>query len=95
MPKVLAKTLEVVGEQASADQSKLDLEVQYNLTGLAMAVLQLIRILVVMSQVSLVVPFVFLPVAATCLWTEVMMFSQFSCMRICKDFSLIFPHSSC
>jgi ABC-type multidrug transport system fused ATPase/permease subunit len=56
--------------RASADQSKLDLEVQYNLSGLAMAILQLLGILVVMSQVSLVVPLVFLPVAATCLWME-------------------------
>jgi hypothetical protein len=89
VPRVLVKTLEGVGEQASADESKLDLEVQYNLSGLAMAVLQLIGILVGMSQVSLVVLLIILPVAATCLWMEVMMFSQFSCMRICKGFSLI------
>jgi hypothetical protein len=53
VPRVLVKTLEGVGEQASADESKLDLEVQYNLSGLAMAVLQLIGILVGMSQVKL------------------------------------------
>jgi hypothetical protein len=70
VPRVLVKTLEGVGEQASADESKLDLEVQYNLSGLAMAVLQLIGILVGMSQVSLVVPLIILPVAATCLWME-------------------------
>ncbi|KAH9567461.1 hypothetical protein CY35_03G029200 [Sphagnum magellanicum] len=56
--------------RASSDQSKLDTEVQYNLSGMMMASIQLIGVLVVMSQVSMVVLLIFLPVAAACLWMQ-------------------------
>lgn len=60
-----------VKKQASSDQSRLDTEVQYSLSGMMMASIQLIGVLFVMSQVSMVVLLIFLPVAAACLWMQV------------------------
>jgi hypothetical protein len=57
--------------QASLDQSVLDSEVNYAFGWTIMSFLQLVGTVVLMSQVSLVVPFVFLPGAIACFWMQV------------------------
>jgi hypothetical protein len=57
--------------QASLDQSVLDSEVQYAFGWTIMSFLQLVGTVALMSQVSLVVPFVFLPGAIACFWMQV------------------------
>lgn len=57
--------------QASLDQSVLDSEVNYAFGWTIMSFLQLVGSVALMSQVSLVVPFVFLPGAIACFWMQV------------------------
>jgi hypothetical protein len=57
--------------QASLDQSVLDSEVQYAFGWTIMSFIQLVGTVALMSQVSLVVPFVFLPGAIACFWMQV------------------------
>jgi hypothetical protein len=57
--------------QASSDQIVLDLEVQCAFGRTIMSFLQLVGTVALMSQVSLVVPFVFLPSAIACSWMQV------------------------
>jgi len=57
--------------QASLDQGVLDSEVQYAFGWTIMSFIQLLGIIALMSQVSLVVPFVFLPSAIACFWMQV------------------------
>jgi hypothetical protein len=58
-------------KQASLDQSVLDSEVQYAFGWTIMSFIQLVGTVALMSQVSLVVPFVFLPGAIACFWMQV------------------------
>jgi hypothetical protein len=60
--------------QASLDQSVLDSEVQYAFGWTIMSFIQLVGTVALMSQVSLVVPFVFLPGAIACFWMQVNFF---------------------
>ncbi|KAK0601044.1 hypothetical protein LWI29_020831 [Acer saccharum] len=55
---------------ASTDQSAVDLNIPYQVGGFAFSMIQLIGIIVVMSQVAWQVILVFIPVIAMCLWYQ-------------------------
>lgn len=57
--------------QASTDQSEVDTSIAYQMGSVAFAVIQLVGIIAVMSQVAWQVFVVFIPVAATCFWYQV------------------------
>ncbi|KAI9186589.1 hypothetical protein LWI28_018865 [Acer negundo] len=56
--------------RASTDQSAADLSIPYQIGGFAFSMIQLIGIIVVMSQVAWQVILVFIPVIAMCLWYQ-------------------------
>jgi hypothetical protein len=57
--------------QASTDQSEVDTSIAYQMGSVAFAVIQLVGIIAVMSQVAWQVFVVFIPVVATCFWYQV------------------------
>ena len=60
--------------QASADQSVVDLDIPFRLASYASTTIQLLGIIGVMCQVTWQVLVLFLPVAAICLWLQVLLF---------------------
>ncbi|KAJ3694200.1 hypothetical protein LUZ60_009680 [Juncus effusus] len=56
--------------RVSTDQSKVDISIPSQLGGLAFLLIQLISIIIIMSQVAWQVFVVFIPVLATCLWYQ-------------------------
>ncbi|KAK2639936.1 hypothetical protein Ddye_027731 [Dipteronia dyeriana] len=56
--------------RASTDQSAVDLSIPYQIGGFAFSMIQLVGIIVVMSQVAWQVIVVFIPVIALCLWYQ-------------------------
>ncbi|KAI3894632.1 hypothetical protein MKW92_011076, partial [Papaver armeniacum] len=56
--------------QASTDQSAVDMNIPYQIGGLAFSVIQLVGIIAVMSQVAWQVFIVFIPVIAVCIWYQ-------------------------
>lgn len=71
----------VTYEQASADQSKVDLTVCRSITGVATAIIQILGTFVVLSQVAWEIFIVIVPVTAACLRMQV-------------SFSLLLPVSA-
>lgn len=59
--------------QASTDQSEVDTSIAYQMGSVAFAVIQLVGIVAVMSQVAWQVFAVFIPVAAACFWYQVLL----------------------
>lgn len=57
--------------QASTDQSEVDTSIASQMGSVAFAVIQLVGIIAVMSQVAWQVFVVFIPVAAACFWYQV------------------------
>jgi len=57
--------------QASTDQSEVDTSIAYQMGSVAFAVIQLVGIIAVMSQVAWQVFVVFIPVVATCFLYQV------------------------
>ncbi|KAI3966073.1 hypothetical protein MKW92_040610, partial [Papaver armeniacum] len=56
--------------RASTDQSAVDINIPYQIGGLAFSVIQLVGIIAVMSQVAWQVFIVFIPVIAVCIWYQ-------------------------
>ncbi|KAI3881270.1 hypothetical protein MKW92_018817, partial [Papaver armeniacum] len=56
--------------RASTDQSAVDMNIPYQIGGLAFSVIQLVGIIAVMSQVAWQVFIVFIPVIAVCIWYQ-------------------------
>ena len=66
-----------VSLQVSTDQSAVDLNIQYQVAGVAFSMIQLLGIIAVMSQVAWQVFFIFIPVIAACIWYQVSLQSDF------------------
>ena len=66
-----------VSLQVSTDQSAVDLNIQYQVAGVAFSMIQLLGIIAVMSQVAWQVFFIFIPVIAACIWYQVSIQSDF------------------
>ncbi|PIA25637.1 hypothetical protein AQUCO_11000043v1 [Aquilegia coerulea] len=56
--------------RASTDQSAVDLNIPYQIGSFAFSIIQLIGIIVVMSQVAWQVFIIFIPVIGTCIWYQ-------------------------
>uniref|UniRef100_A0A1D1YZ73 ABC transporter C family member 3 n=1 Tax=Anthurium amnicola TaxID=1678845 RepID=A0A1D1YZ73_9ARAE len=56
--------------RASTDQSKVDTSVYYQIGTIFLSMMQLVGVIVVMSQVAWPVFIVFIPVVATCIWYQ-------------------------
>lgn len=56
--------------RASTDQSAVDMNIPYQIGGLAFSIIQLVGIIAVMSQVAWQVFIVFIPVIAVCIWYQ-------------------------
>ncbi|XP_030928841.1 ABC transporter C family member 3-like isoform X2 [Quercus lobata] len=56
--------------RVSTDQSAVDLNIQYQVAGVAFSMIQLLGIIAVMSQVAWQVFFIFIPVIAACIWYQ-------------------------
>ncbi|KAI3830551.1 hypothetical protein MKW98_030714 [Papaver atlanticum] len=56
--------------RASTDQSAVDMNIPYQIGGLAFSAIQLVGIIAVMSQVAWQVFIVFIPVIAVCIWYQ-------------------------
>jgi hypothetical protein len=60
--------------QASTDQSEVDTNIADQMGTVAFSMIQLVGIIVVMSQVAWQVFVVFIPVFAACVWYQVVFF---------------------
>ncbi|KAH1083796.1 hypothetical protein J1N35_023557 [Gossypium stocksii] len=56
--------------RASTDQSAVDMNIAYQVAAFAFAVIQLLGIIAVMSQVAWQIFIIFIPVIATCIWYQ-------------------------
>ncbi|KAF5207977.1 Abc transporter c family member [Thalictrum thalictroides] len=56
--------------RASTDQSAVDLNIPYQIGAFAFAIIQLVGIIIVMSQVAWQVFIIFIPVIGTCIWYQ-------------------------
>lgn len=72
----------MVWEQASTDQSVLDLEMANKLGWCAFSIIQLLGTIGVMSQVAWEVFVIFIPVTAICIWYQVMIPSSFKIQTV-------------
>lgn len=61
--------------QSSTDQSIVDTDIPYRLAGLAFALIQLLSIVVLMSNVAWQISILFLVVLAISVWYQVMVLS--------------------
>ena len=61
--------------QASTDQSEVDTNIADQMGTVAFSIIQLVGIIVVMSQVAWQVFVVFIPVFAACVWYQVLFFT--------------------
>jgi len=67
-------------EQASTDQSVLDLEMANKLGWCAFSIIQLLGTIAVMSQAAWEVFVIFIPVTAICIWYQVIVSS--TCLNL-------------
>ncbi|XP_043689683.1 ABC transporter C family member 3-like isoform X1 [Telopea speciosissima] len=56
--------------RASTDQSAIDMSIPFQMGGVAFAVIQLLAIIAIMSQIAWQVCIVFIPVIAICMWYQ-------------------------
>ncbi|XWS11330.1 hypothetical protein CRYUN_Cryun38cG0074500 [Craigia yunnanensis] len=56
--------------RASTDQSAMDLSIQYQVGTVVFSIIQLLGIIVVISQVAWQIFIIFIPVTATCIWYQ-------------------------
>ena len=68
--------------QASTDQSEVDTSIAYQMGSVAFAVIQLVGIIAVMSQVAWQVFVVFIPVFAACVWYQVLFFTYLIVLHV-------------
>ena len=77
--------------QASTDQSAVDIDIPHQIVSFASALIQLLGIIAVMSQVEWLVFIVFIPVIAVSIWCQVLYYAcaDYGPNLFCRKFDFI------